>query len=81
MNRYAATGRSDQEVQRTFSSKREANDYASRVRFQGDRVLIHDLQAGVIIRDTGKPHGQVWAFPSRKGEPSPLPKIVLDSHS
>jgi hypothetical protein len=55
----------------SFSNKADANYAATRVHNHGGRALVHDLTTGTIIRDTGKPLGQIWANPSRKGQKSP----------
>jgi len=55
----------------SFTNKRDADWQASRVHNSGGRALVHDTTTGIIIRDTGKPLGQIWALPSRKGQKSP----------
>jgi hypothetical protein len=58
------------------TSKAEASRVAAQHRASGCRALVHDRQTGIIIQDTGKPYGQVWAGASRKGQRSPLPVLT-----
>jgi hypothetical protein len=77
INRYVVTSAyrmvcSDKlEYLGSYSNTVDANYAATRVRNGGGRALVHDTTTGIIIRDTGKPLGQIWALPSRKGQKSP----------
>lgn len=55
----------------SHTNRREASDHATRIREAGGRALVHDRFTGLVIRDTGKPYGQVWAGSSKKGQKSP----------
>jgi hypothetical protein len=68
---YKVIGGDKLEYLGSHTSKASANWQASRIHDAGGRALIHDQTTGIIIRDTGKRLGQVWGWPSRKGEKSP----------
>ncbi|MFI5222639.1 MAG: hypothetical protein ACHQX3_00090 [Nitrospirales bacterium] len=68
---YRAIGSDKLEYLGSHTNRLDANFMASRVHSRGGRALVHDRTTGLIIRDTGKPSGQVWANPSRKGQKSP----------
>jgi hypothetical protein len=68
---YRAIGSDKLEYLGSHGNKQSANFMASRIHNQGGRALVHDIDTGLIIRDTGKCLGQVWGGSSRKGQKSP----------
>lgn len=68
---YTILGSDALEYLGSCSNKADAYYMASRVHDRGGRALVHDLQTGLIVRDTGTCLGQVWGFPRRTGQRSP----------